>query len=197
MINMERKLWRLMLCMFITLPLLFQLTAGMLDPSAVYCEKLGYNFTIATTSEGERGMCQLPDGPHDAWNFLKGKSGREYSYCKLHGYEIKTITDEEKCAPIGSLDCAVCILENGTEVEVTRLMGLSFEEGKCGDGICSLGENYSNCPQDCPAPTTTTTLPPAKPTLPFYYIVIIFIFIAVILFFLLTRIKVQRSEGPS
>jgi hypothetical protein len=58
MINMERKLWRLMLCMFITLPLLFQLTAGMLDPSAVYCEKLGYNFTIVTTSEGERGICE-------------------------------------------------------------------------------------------------------------------------------------------
>lgn len=223
---MERKLWKVMLCMLITLPLLLQLTAGMLDPSAVYCEKLGYNFTIVVTNEGERGMCQLPDGPHDAWNFLKGKTGREYSYCKLHGYEIKTITDEEKCASIGSLDCAVCILENGTEVEVTRLMGLSFEEGKCGDGICSLGENYFNCSQDCPSgsadgvcdlikdgkcdpdcepgrdpdclvPTTTTTLPPAQPALPFYYIAIIFIFIAVILFFLLTRIKVQRSESTS
>ncbi len=30
-------------------------------------------------------------------------------------------------------------------------MGLSFEEGLCGDNRCVLGESYRNCPQDCPS----------------------------------------------
>jgi len=127
-----------------------RLAAGLLDPSAVYCEQSGYNFMLNRTEEGEVGVCQLPDGSiHDAWDFLQGKSGKEYSYCRLRGYEIKTVVDEEKCSSIFSSECAVCILENRTEVEVTKLMGLTFEEGRCGDRLCVLGENYLNCPQDC------------------------------------------------
>jgi len=40
-----------------------------------------------------------------------------------------------------------------------RCLG-TFICAKCGiDGICGLGENKCNCPQDCIGPTTTTTLP--------------------------------------
>jgi len=42
-------------------------------------------------------------------------------------------------------------LENGTEVEVTDLMNLSFRETICGDGICGMPENYGTCPKDCPS----------------------------------------------
>ncbi|MEA3254932.1 MAG: DUF333 domain-containing protein [Candidatus Altiarchaeota archaeon] len=125
---------------------------GLKNPAAVYCEELGYEFTIEETPEGERGICNLPDGSSCMdWDFLQGKCGRDYSYCKKEGYEIKTIADPEKCSTLFLEECAVCILENGEEVEVTELMESSFEEGACGDGACILGENYENCPEDCPS----------------------------------------------
>ena len=49
--------------------------AAMKDPSAVYCEALGYDFTTLATEEGEQGLCTLPDGRVDAWQFLQGKAG--------------------------------------------------------------------------------------------------------------------------
>jgi len=138
--------WISILIMIITIPSVF----GLRDPSIVYCKALGYNFTTSLTKEGEMSICQFPDGSScEVWSFLKGKCGNEYSYCKQKGYMIKNISDIEKCVSIFSDECAVCILENGTEVEVTTLMGLSFQEGRCGDDRCTVGENYANCPQDC------------------------------------------------
>ena len=47
---------------------------ALLNPAAVYCEALGYNYTIQSTEYGERGLCQLPNGDVvDAWEFLQGK----------------------------------------------------------------------------------------------------------------------------
>jgi hypothetical protein len=51
---------------------------------------------------------------------------QEYSYCSQNGYEIKTVQDRGKCAQFGLDKCAVCVREDGTEVEVTELMGLEF-----------------------------------------------------------------------
>lgn len=48
-------------------------------------------------------------------------------------------------------ECAVCVLENGTQIEVTELMGLTLKETTCGDGNCGFPENYTKCPQDCPS----------------------------------------------
>ncbi|MCD6216107.1 MAG: DUF333 domain-containing protein [Candidatus Aenigmarchaeota archaeon] len=124
------------------------------SPDAVYCEALGYTFKINQTTEGEVGICEFPNGSSSvAFDFLKGKSYQEFSYCKQNGYEIKTIHDVDKCAPVFSEECAVCVLKNGTEIEVTTLMGLDFSEGGgCGNAICTpLEEDYSTCPQDCPS----------------------------------------------
>ena len=69
----------------------------------------------------------MPNGEAvDAWDFLRGKVGQDYSYCQQKGYQIKTVKDTEKCIRFGTVECAVCILEDGTEVEVTELMGLDF-----------------------------------------------------------------------
>lgn len=126
---------------------------GLKNPSAVYCEQMGYEFIVETTESGQMGVCKFSETEScPAWDFLTGKCGKEYSYCSKKGYQLKTTNDRKKCSSIPfSRECAVCILKDGTEVEVTKLMGLSFEEGVCGDGRCVLGENYKTCPQDCPS----------------------------------------------
>jgi putative hemolysin len=149
---MKSRTWIILLVML----LLFVSTnsaSALKNPSAVYCKELGYEYITATIPEGgQRGFCVLPDNQIvDAWDFLEGKVGQEYSYCKKKGYEIKTIEDSEVCSGIFSYECAVCILEDGTEVEVTELMNLSFIESVCGDGTCGLPENFETCPEDCPS----------------------------------------------
>jgi putative hemolysin len=66
---------------------------GMPDPSAVYCVKLGYKYKIVTDDEGnQRGICCFPDGTEcGAWAFYRGKSGQEWSYCKINGYDLKEL----------------------------------------------------------------------------------------------------------
>lgn len=121
---------------------------GALNPAQVYCKALGYEYTI----ENGQGLCVLPDNTRvDAWKFLQGKVGINYSYCRLNGLEIKTVKNPEVCIRFLLDECAVCVLKNGTEVEVTELMGLSFEETRCGDGVCGFPENFKTCPQDCPS----------------------------------------------
>ena len=127
----------------------FESASAILNPAAVYCENLGYEYAIKSTPEGDYGICHFPDGSEaEEWKFFEGKEGKEYSYCKQKGYEMKVVSGE-KCEY--SMQCVVCVLENGEEVEVTKLMNLSFEEGACGDGKCVLGENYETCSQDCPS----------------------------------------------
>ncbi|MEM2919043.1 MAG: DUF333 domain-containing protein [Candidatus Altiarchaeota archaeon] len=137
---------------FILILILSNLATSMLNPAAVYCNSLGYEYVIEQTPEGEIGFCKFKDGSKCSdWEFLSGKCGQKYSYCSKEGYKIKTTTDFEKCAHLFSEECAVCVLKNGTEIEVTKLMNLNFDEGVCGDNICVLGENFLSCPQDCPS----------------------------------------------
>jgi putative hemolysin len=107
-------------------------TIGIANPSAVYCEGLGYKYITESTPEGERGLCQLPNGEAvDAWQFLKGKVAQEYSYCSQKGYQIKTVKDIRTCTNFGIEECAVCVLPDGSEVEVTKLMGLELSNPGC------------------------------------------------------------------
>jgi len=122
----------------------FHLASALRDPAAVYCEALNYTYS--------EGKCILPDGTIvDAWSFLLGKIGQKYSYCAKQGYELKIISDPEECSLFLTESCAGCVLPNGSVIEVTKLMGLSFRETVCGDNICGFPENYKNCPQDCPS----------------------------------------------
>jgi putative hemolysin len=131
--------------------LLVATISGIKNPSAVYCEEMGYEFIINSTEQGEEGLCRLPDGTEvSAWDFLKGKVATEFSYCEKNGYELIVARDEERCSSIFSYDCAVCV-KDGQASEVTKLMELNFNEGECGDGVCVMGETPETCPQDCPS----------------------------------------------
>jgi C1A family cysteine protease len=96
---------------------------GMANPAAVYCEELGYEYKIITDNEsGQRGVCVFPDNTScDAWGFFTGKCGQNYSYCKIHGCEIETVSDGK--SPY-SPEYAVCVLPNKTTKPVTKLMDL-------------------------------------------------------------------------
>ena len=90
------------------------------NPAAVYCEDLGYEYFIKNTKDGDYGMCRLPDGSEvEEWKFVEGKEKTEYSYCQQKGYSIKTVSGEQ-CNY--SAECAVCVLDDDTEVEVTQLI---------------------------------------------------------------------------
>ena len=120
--------------------------SALMNPSAVYCHALGYEYVIETTEKGEVGFCKFPGGETvDAWDFLSGETALNRSYCAREGYEAKHVGDSKMCR-----DCTVCTLPNGTEVEATRLMGLTFRATTCGDGTCGFPENSKTCPDDCP-----------------------------------------------
>jgi putative hemolysin len=125
------------------------------NPAAVYCDTLGYKYVVESTGDGEIGRCTLPNNISvDAWNFLEGKTAQGYSYCTQRGYGMKVVENATRCSRFLLSECAVCVLSDGSEIEVTELMGLTFKESVCGDGVCGFPEDNSTCPQDCP-PTKT------------------------------------------
>lgn len=126
-------------------------SSALKNPAAVYCQSLGYNYMIEKTDNGEAGYCQLPNGQSvDAWDFLLGEAGQEFGYCARMGYRQKVVEGYRTCHPFATPSCAACILEDGSEVEVTRLMNLSFNEATCNDGRCGFPEDFQSCPGDCP-----------------------------------------------
>ncbi len=155
---MKNSMKKIVIVVFVMLTFFSVNTLGIIienpiaNPAAKYCKDLGYEWYKEQTAEGEIGICSFPDGSSaEDWDFLKGKIGQEWSYCKQRGLEIKILTNHSKCLSIYSLECSACVLENGTEVEVTSIMELEvFEKGKCGNGICEINENYDICPDDCP-----------------------------------------------
>ena len=80
---------------------------AMKNPAFVYAIELGYEYKTVQTEQGERGVIVFPNGDEcDAWDFLEGKCGQEYSYCALNGYGIETRKDGKN--PF-SQDYAVCV----------------------------------------------------------------------------------------
>ncbi|OPX65391.1 MULTISPECIES: DUF333 domain-containing protein [unclassified Methanoregula] len=110
---------------------------AMINPSAGYCEALGYQYTVTVAADGGMtGFCVLPGNRSvDAWQFLEGKTAPEFSYCKKQGLEIRTVIDPDVCGMLGDT-CAVCIKGDGSVQEVTRMMGIDFREKICSGNIC-------------------------------------------------------------
>jgi putative hemolysin len=128
------------------------LASAMINPAATYCQALGYQYAVNHTPEGDIGSCQITaDKTVDAWQFLEGKQAPEYSICNKTGYTLKVVSDSSKCEKLLTSQCAFCVREDGSEIEATDLMNLTFEETSCGDGKCRTSEDYQNCPQDCPS----------------------------------------------
>ncbi len=121
------------------------------NPSAVYCQSLGYTYETRETPEGTVGSCRISGSVEcNAWDFLQGKCGTDYSYCASKGYKQKAGTGRECGVDSPNARCLLCILPDGSSREVSGLMDLNVAEGRCGDGSCTVGENYQNCPKDCP-----------------------------------------------
>jgi len=127
------------------------LASAALNPAAVYCNSLGYTYVIESTDKGDFGYCILSGNQKvDAWKFIQGEVAPEKSYCTTKGYKLKVVNDYDICGKrLLTESCAVCVLSNGTEHEVTETMGLTFQETTCGDGRCGFPEDYTTCPKDC------------------------------------------------
>jgi putative hemolysin len=84
---------------------LYPQSVGMGNPSAVYCEFLGYKYETRKAADGsEYGICKFPDGSEcDAFAFFRGECGKKYSYCALKGCDI--LTKEEANLPYPACSC--------------------------------------------------------------------------------------------
>lgn len=100
------------------------------NPAAVYCREMGYTYqSVADGADGSRGVCQLPEETAcDAWDFLSGQCGAEYSYCAQNGYQTLTLESGGEFAP----QHAVCIDSTGVTLG-------TVEE------LSSLEENLTSC----------------------------------------------------
>jgi putative hemolysin len=67
---------------FLTLTLLLSTASALRNPSAVYCEAMGYDYVIFSSPYGDVGKCVLPNGEAvNAWDFYRGEVALDYSYC--------------------------------------------------------------------------------------------------------------------
>ena len=68
---------------------------GMPNPAAIYCIEMGYKLEVITEEGGgQHSVCIFDDANKcDAWSFMIGKCGNEYSYCAVNGYEQIVKTD--------------------------------------------------------------------------------------------------------
>jgi len=145
-------LYKIFQCLLFASLLLFfiPISFGLKDLGEAYCEALNYTFKIEKTELGEKGVCILPNNQAvDAWAFYEGKEGKGYDYCSLINSSLVIVKDREICRGVN--ECVACEFSNGTKVPVMVLLNISLKEEVCGDGICAIGENYGNCPQDCPS----------------------------------------------
>ena len=95
----------------------------------------------------------------DAGEFLEGRVAQKYRYCGLNNYSIHTVTDANLCAGIYSSRCALCVLPDGKETEVTSLMGLTFKEP-------NLVVESASCTGTTCSPNPPTPATPAKNSIP-------------------------------
>jgi len=128
-----------------------QVVFALNNPAYVYCTKVGFEYQGTFSADGSSGTCKLSnENIVNAWAFLQGKEAPDKGFCSQSGYAMKTVMNRSQCAAYGTEECAVCLVD-GHEIEVGRLMNLSFEETFCGDGTCGIPENARTCPIDCQA----------------------------------------------
>jgi putative hemolysin len=98
------------------------------NPSAVYCEGLGYPEESVERNGGMDADCIFPDGSRcGAWDLLSGRCGQEFTYCEMQGGTI------EEGANIGN-----CRFSDGS----------SCDEYQYFLGECSPGDNPGEATED-------------------------------------------------
>jgi putative hemolysin len=117
---------------------------AMMNPSAGYCDALGYTYSMQPDPGGNIvGYCTLPDGRTlDAWEFLLGQAGQNASYCARMGYTSRVVNDSLACGQFLQQSCLACVFPNGSGMEVTQAMGLDFRETICIRGTCRDPKDY-------------------------------------------------------
>lgn len=112
------------------------------NPAAVYCKAMGGTYqTIGNDMGEENGACLLPNNSTcDAWDFLSGQCGSEFSYCAKNGLETLTVTDGRDAY---SSEYAVCVNADGRSVG-------TVEE------LSKLEEQLTSCTADETGPDLTS-----------------------------------------
>ena len=100
---------------------------GFINPSAKYCEMLGYQYVITPDAQGNQvGMCVLPNGTKvNAWDFYKGKVAQEYSYGAKYGFSVETAVEKHNGY---TTEYAVCVSEKKgkeTKIPLLKLMEMN------------------------------------------------------------------------
>ena len=96
----------------------------MVDPAALYCGALGYDYRIVAGPGGERGRVTLPDGRQvDAWRFYRGEVGREFTWGARNGY-AQAVIETDTGRRLVCLDGQGRVL--GGELELMGLAGDLF-----------------------------------------------------------------------
>lgn len=116
---------------------LFSVSASF-NPAYEYCAQLGYGYSIQETEGGEKGLCIIEGNRYDAWDFLRGKIGKEYSVCARQGYGIVPIVEEKDSYSIIKTYCVnsfeVKDFEDALEDENIDLSPKVQEKGKVSYG---------------------------------------------------------------
>jgi putative hemolysin/C1A family cysteine protease len=62
---------------------------GTPNPAAIYCIEMGYELSVVQEKDGgQHSVCTFPNGDEcDAWSFMIGTCGEEYSYCAVNGFD--------------------------------------------------------------------------------------------------------------
>jgi len=89
---------------------------GKPNPTALYCEELGYEYKNKKVKGGEIGICVMPNKTEcDGWDFLRGKCGQKFSYCAKKGYDTRAERAERGAYTI---EYAVCVPKTSGEKEI-------------------------------------------------------------------------------
>ena len=100
------------------------------NPAATYCAMLGYQSGTQETAAGQASTCIMPDGTVcDAWQFLRGTCGQEFSWCALNGYQIQNVVESDGSS---TQEYAVCVDASGNTVgTLSVLSGLQALLDNC------------------------------------------------------------------
>jgi len=98
------------------------------NPSAIYCEALSYEYSIESLNYGDTGYCILPMGQKiDAWKFFLAEDAQEYNYCSLKGLTSKTKV-LQTLHPLYYTDrTTFCVDKDLIENEAVQMMNLHFD----------------------------------------------------------------------
>ena len=122
---------------------------GTANPAAVYCQDMGYEYSVIDGPDGQRGVCVFDDGSScDAWDFLKGKCRQDCSYCAKNGFDTEIRNDGKN--PL-SREYAVCIDKQNRVVGSVVKLGKVLE--KAVKGAISTPTWESSTPRVWVAPS--------------------------------------------